>query len=364
MAMADYVTRPWRRKGNHPPTTRVEWGAVRLRFLHWFHQSFKSGEYAMIEVVIKNKKSEAEGIVSFELERSDGRPLPPFSAGSHIDVHAPGGHVVQYSLCNPPWQHHSYQIAVLRDPASRGGSAALHERTSAGDKLMISEPRNMFPLARDAGRALLVAGGIGVTPILCMAERLSQSGAAFELHYCARSPERAAFVERIRNAPFAAHASFHFDDSEGKPTFDAAALLRAPPPDAHLYVCGPGGFMDAVLRAAADAGWPAERVHREYFAAPATGNAGVERAFQVKVASTGEVYTVAADKSITDVLAEHGVYIPVGCREGLCGTCATRLLDGQPDHRDVCLSDAERAANDQLMPCCSRAASAMLVLDI
>ncbi|MES2258575.1 MAG: PDR/VanB family oxidoreductase [Pseudomonadota bacterium] len=320
----------------------------------------------MIPVVVKRRRPEAEGIVSFELERADGLPLPPFSAGSHIDVHAPGGCIVQYSLCNPPWQHHSYLIAVLRDPASRGGSAALHEQVREGDTLTISEPRNMFPLAREAERSILVAGGIGVTPILCMAERLAQSGAEFELHYCARSPERAAFVERIRTSPFAFRSSFYFDDSADTPKFDAAALLRDAAPETHLYVCGPGGFMDAVLRAAADAGWPVGRVHREYFAAPdsAGAAAGPERTFDVKVASTGTVYTVAPQRSITDVLAEHGVYIPVGCREGLCGTCVTRLLDGQPDHRDLCLTEAERAANDQLMPCCSRATSALLVLDI
>jgi vanillate O-demethylase ferredoxin subunit len=319
----------------------------------------------MIDVFVKRKRTEAEGIVSFELERQDGAPLPPFSAGSHIDVHAPGGFVLQYSLCNPASQEHSYLIAVLRDPQSRGGSVAMHDRVHEGDKLTISEPRNMFPLAANATRSLLMAGGIGVTPLLCMAERLAHGGADFDMHYCGRSLSRMAFVERIQSSPFAARVQLHVDDGEASQKLDLASVLADPEPGTHLYVCGPNGYMEAVLAAAKAAGWPADRLHREYFAAPAQApGATVNAAFDVKVASTGAIYRVPPDEKISDVLKLHGIHIPMGCQEGLCGTCITRVLEGEADHRDLFLSDEERAANDQITPCCSRSRTPLLVLDI
>jgi vanillate O-demethylase ferredoxin subunit len=318
----------------------------------------------MIDVIVKRKQLEAEGIVSFEFEREDGSALPPFSAGSHIDVHAPGGFVLQYSLCNPASQEHSYLIAVLRDPASRGGSIAMHDRVHEGDRIKVSEPRNLFPLAANASRSLLVAGGIGVTPLLCMAERLAHAGADFDLHYCGRTESRMAFVEHMKSSVFAERVLLHCDDGEVDQKFDAATVLTAPDAGTHLYVCGPTGFMDAVLSAAASAGWAPERLHREYFAVPVSDTAPENGAFSIKIASTGAVYRVPADQRISDVLKDNGIHIPIGCQEGLCGTCITRVLEGEADHRDVCLSDAERAANDQITPCCSRAKSELLVLDI
>lgn len=166
----------------------------------------------MIDAVVVSRNDEALGICSFELAAADGSPLPAFSAGAHIDVHLPGGLVRQYSLCNHPEERHRYLIGVLDDPASRGGSRSLHQQVGAGASLRISEPRNLFPLTAGARRSLLFAGGIGITPILCMAEQLSHSGADFELHYCARSCERAAFLERIRHSPFADRLFVHFDE--------------------------------------------------------------------------------------------------------------------------------------------------------
>ncbi|HJV86896.1 MAG TPA: PDR/VanB family oxidoreductase [Noviherbaspirillum sp.] len=320
----------------------------------------------MIEVIVKHKRQEADDIVSFELVRCDGDALPPFTAGAHIDVQVGEGLMRQYSLCSHPAQRESYLIGVLRDPASRGVSIALHDRVQQGDTLLIGEPRNLFRLQSEARRSLLMAGGIGITPMLCMAEQLWDSGADFELHYCARSKGRMAFYDRIRNAPFADRVFFHFDNGAAEQKLDSASLLAAEAAQAgsHLYVCGPTGFMNAILTAAAEAGWPAERLHREYFAAPEAGASSDNSAFEVKIASTGALFMVERDKKITEVLAEHGIVIPVGCNEGVCGTCLTRVLEGEPDHRDVCLSDAERAANDQFMPCCSRSKSKLLVLDI
>lgn len=313
-----------------------------------------------IDVRVAAKVCEAEGICSYELVRVDGAPLPPFEAGAHIDVHLGDGLVRQYSLCNAPHETRRYLIGVLRDPGSRGGSAAMHDAVHAGSVLTIGVPRNHFPLV-DAPRTLLLAGGIGVTPMLAMAEALAAKGAAFEMHYCARSPERAAFRERIAASSFAEQVHFHYD-SDAAQRLDLPALLAAPA-DTHLYVCGPAGFIEHVLAAARERGWPDAQLHVEYFAGAAIDTAG-DQPFEVKLASSGQVFTVPAGRSVIRVLAEQGIQLPYSCEEGVCGTCLTRVLDGVPEHRDLYLTDEERAANDQFMPCCSRARTRLLVLDL
>jgi vanillate O-demethylase ferredoxin subunit len=310
-------------------------------------------------VRVARKTREAESICSYELVPVDGAALPPFEAGAHIDVHLPNGHMRQYSLCNAPGETHRYLIAVLRDAASRGGSQAMHDAVDVGTILTISAPKNHFPLVA-ARRTLLLAGGIGVTPLLAMAETLAGQGAAFEMHYCVRAPERAAFLERIRTAGFAEQVRVHYDADQ---TFDLAGLLATPAPDTHLYVCGPQGFIDHVLGSARASGWPAAQLHVEYFGAAAVDTGG-DRAFDVQLASSGRVVTIPAGRTVLKVLAEEGVEIPYSCEEGVCGTCLTRVLAGEPDHRDLYLTDEERAANDQFTPCCSRARTPLLVLDL
>lgn len=317
----------------------------------------------LLSVRVARKSIEAEDICSLELVSADGAPLPAFAAGSHIDVQLPGGPTRQYSLCNDPAETHRYLIAVLRDARSRGGSAAVHERVKVGDTLVISAPKNHFALAHDASSHLLLAGGIGVTPLLCMAERLAHAGADFEMHYCTRSPARTAFRQRIAVAPFASRVAFHFDDGEAAQKLDIAALLAAPRAGQHLYVCGPKGFMDAVLGSARAQGWPQAQIHYEFFgadAAPAAGDGG----FEVMLASSGRVIKVAPDRSVVQALAEAGVSVATSCEQGVCGTCLTRVIEGEPDHRDLYLTPQEQAANDQFLPCCSRAKSARLVLDL
>ncbi|WP_191831668.1 PDR/VanB family oxidoreductase [Pseudomonas fluorescens] len=316
----------------------------------------------MIDVVVVSRNDEAQDICSYELAAADGSPLPVFSAGAHIDVHLADGLIRQYSLCNHPEERHRYLIGVLKDPASRGGSRSLHEQVHNGAQLRISEPRNLFPLVHGARRSLLFAGGIGITPILCMAERLAHSGADFELHYCARSIERAAFVERLRSAPFAEQVFLHFDQ-QPQTALDIAKVLADPQADAHLYVCGPGGFMQHVLDSARAQGWQERCLHREYFAgAPVdTSNDG---SFAVKVGSTGQVFEVPADQSVVQVLERHGIEIAMSCEQGICGTCLTRVLEGVPEHRDLFLTEEEQALNDHFTPCCSRSKTPLLVLDI
>ena len=316
-----------------------------------------------LSVRVARKQMQAVDICSFELVAVDGGPLPAFSAGSHVDVQLPGGLTRQYSLCNDPTESHRYLIGVLRDPASRGGSRAMHEQVLQGQVLQISTPKNHFPLAHEARRHLLLAGGIGVTPILCMAERLANTGADFEMHYCTRSRERTAFHQRIVSSRFSAQVHFHFDDGDMEQKLDIAALLTPPASGVHLYVCGPKGFMDAVLNTARAKGWPEAQLHYEFFAG-AVAKSGSDASFEVQLASSGKIVVVPGDKTVVQALADAGIDVQVSCEQGVCGTCLTRVLEGVPDHKDVYLTPEEQAANDQFTPCCSRAKTPRLVLDL
>jgi vanillate O-demethylase ferredoxin subunit len=319
---------------------------------------------ASLAVRVARKAFEAQDICSLELVSTDGSALPAFSAGSHVDVHLPGGLVRQYSLCNDSAETHRYLIAVLRDPASRGGSAAVHDVVNEGDVLTISAPRNHFALVHEAKKSLLLAGGIGVTPILCMAERLGVMGLDFKMHYAARSRERMAFIERIQGSAFSGKVKFHFDDGVPEQKLDLSTVLAKPEVGTHLYVCGPKGFMDAVLGTARAQGWDESHLHWEFFAGVDAAPRNSDEAFEVQLSSSGRVITIASDKTVAQALAEAGVEILVSCEQGVCGTCLTRVLQGTPDHRDCYLTAEEQAANDQFTPCCSRSKSARLVLDI
>jgi vanillate O-demethylase ferredoxin subunit len=238
----------------------------------------------------------------------------------------------------------------------------LIERIAPGQTLKVSEPRSHFALEPSARRTVLIAGGIGITPILCMAERLAHTGAPFELHYAARSPARAAFLERIQT--LAGKANIYFSEGPDSKRLDLEAVLADPAPGAHLYVCGPARLIEAALATAKARGWPSSRVHREFFAPPGGQDLGPGEAFEIEIASSGQVLAVPADKAITEVLAEHGIEVATSCEQGVCGTCLTRVLEGVPDHRDVYLTPDEQAVNDQMTPCCSRARTARLVLDL
>ncbi|MYM24286.1 2Fe-2S iron-sulfur cluster binding domain-containing protein [Duganella sp. FT135W] len=313
----------------------------------------------LLQVRVERRDNEAEDICSYELVSADGASLPAFTAGAHIDVHIAPGLVRQYSLCNPPHERHRYVIGVLRDPASRGGSQAMHEQIRAGAALTISAPRNHFALV-DAPRSVLLAGGIGITPLLAMAETLSAQGAQFEMHYCTRSPERTAFRDRILSAPFAEKVRFYHDNVQ---QLNLPALFASLPPDTHVYFCGPAGFIDHVKSTAALADWPESQLHLEYFGAAPVASDG-DQPFEVKLASSGKCYTIPPGTTVLRVLNDAGVFVPASCEQGVCGTCLTRVLDGVPDHRDLYLTESEQAANDLFAPCCSRSRSATLLLDL
>jgi vanillate O-demethylase ferredoxin subunit len=239
----------------------------------------------------------------------------------------------------------------------------MHDQVQEGDVLHISAPRNHFPLAHEATHSLLVAGGIGITPILCMVERLAVTGASFEMHYCTRSPDRTAFRRRIAESSFRGNVHFHFDDGPAEQRLPLDRLLSPMRPGVHLYVCGPKGFMDWVLEAARVAGWPSQRLHYEFFGAE-IAKSDSDATFEVKLASSGRVIVVPKDRTVVQALAAVGVEIATSCEQGVCGTCLTRVLEGEPDHKDMYLTPEEQAANDQFTPCCSRSVSPMLVLDL
>jgi len=321
-------------------------------------------ESTVMNVLVKQKHYETSDICSFELVDPDGGPLPAFTAGSHIDIHMPGGLVRQYSLCNNPSETHRYVISVLLDPASRGGSRYMHQ-VAEGSTLSIGKPRNLFPMDQMAHKSLLLAGGIGITPLLSMAEHLADFGAVFEMHYCTRSPERTAFRDRIRNSRLHRAAHFHHDDGPTEQRFDLEAVLQTPRPEdeIHLYVCGPKGFMEAVLKRARANGWLEHQLHYEFFSAERT-HFGAGEAFDIELAKSRKVIHVRTNQTVVGALRDGGVEIPTSCEQGVCGTCLTRVVDGIPDHRDMYLTPEERARNDQFLPCCSRAKSSRLILDL
>ena len=311
-----------------------------------------------LTLLVRQVRLEATGIHSYELVDPDGVALPAASAGSHIDVHLPNGIVRQYSLANDPAERHHYVIAVLREERGRGGSRAVHETLHVGDRVQASMPRNTFRLARGVRRHILIAGGIGITPFKAMHHELATANQTYELHYCAKSKDHAAFADDLE----AAGARFHFDGGDPRNGLDIAGLLRECADGTHVYFCGPPGFMAAC--AAATAHWPKERVHSEYFAVPiaTTDPSAVLGGFTVEIASTGMRLSVRPDQSIVDALSENGVAVETSCVSGLCGTCKVGYLAGTVEHRDFILDDSER--DSFLTTCVSRASSPSLTLDL
>ena len=305
--------------------------------------------------------NETDSIKTFELVDPEGLDLPVFSAGSHVDVTLPDGQLRQYSLCNSPAERQRYLLGVLRETSGRGGSRQMHDRLVAGDLLQVSMPRNNFPLDESASRHLLIAGGIGVTPLMAMVHRLQVLNADFALHYCTRDSAQTAFCGLLAADDVAPHVRFHHDGGVPGRGLDVAALLSNVAPGTHVYCCGPAGLMAAVK--AASAHWPTSQVHFEHFSAPvASAAASGSTAFEVEIASTGAVYPVPPDRSILSVLLDQGVLVDSSCEAGVCGTCTTRYLSGQPDHRDFVLSEAEQ--REHVMVCVSRARSPRLKLDL
>jgi ferredoxin-NADP reductase len=305
---------------------------------------------------------EAEDTISVELRPVGGGEFPAFTPGSHIDLHLPNGLERSYSLCNSADERHRYVVGVLKDRASRGGSRCVHEQLRIGMPIAISPPRNNFPLQEAAGHTVLVAGGIGITPLLCMARRLRDAGRSFELLYFARSRRSAAFLDVL--AALEVPMTLHFDDEQGGPP-DLKRMLaeRQPAPDLHLYACGPTPMLDAFEKFCAELGL--ENAHIERFAAVEHKAAADARStFTVELARSKKTFEIRPEKSILDTLLDAGIEVEHSCCEGVCGSCETRVLAGEPDHRDSILSVKERAANKSMMICVGGCKSASLVLDL
>lgn len=305
--------------------------------------------------------AETPQIRALRLVREDGAPFTPYRAGAHVDVTGPTGVLRQYSLCSPPQDHSSLLIAVKREPESRGGSAALHVVTE-GDRLEVGEPRNLLSVAEDADRHVLVAGGIGVTPLLSMAYELHRRGAQFVLYYFARSRQEAAFVDLLeKRAEFRDRVRLKLGvpraDQPAVLAAEAAALTSA----SHVYTCGPQGFMDQVT-AVFEPVVGAEHVHTEHFTATEIDTSG-DQPFTVEL-DTGEVFDIPADRSILSVLEDAGIEVFKSCEEGICGSCVSGVLEGTPEHRDNCLSAADKASGTQIALCVSRAKSEKLVIEL
>lgn len=313
-------------------------------------------------VSVRSVIKETDDIIRLELVDPGGDELPAFTAGAHLDVRIADGLIRQYSLAGDPADRRRYEIAVLNERAGRGGSKALHEKADRGLTLTVSAPRNHFPLAAGASRHLLLAGGIGVTPMMAMIVTLEAEGADWRMHYCTRAPEKTAFLARLKPLIDAGKVVMHYDGGDPKKGLDIAATLKTVTPGTHLYYCGPSGFMAAVAGAARH--WPDGTVHFEFFNAPAAppAEARVNAPFKIKLKSTGATLDVPADKSIVQVLRDNGIAIDTSCEEGYCGTCLTRYLEGEPEHRDSVLDDKDRT--QYLMVCCARARSPLLVLDL
>lgn len=315
---------------------------------------------ALHPVVVAKKTIEANNMVSLELVDPAGAELPAFSPGSHIDVTLPSGMVRQYSLFNSAAERHRYLIGVWKDANSRGGSVALHQDINVGDTLQVSEPRNRFEVPRNAARAVLMARGIGVTPMLSIADYLKGKNIPFELHYLFAGGSPGSFKGIIEASNFLENTTFYLEGTE--PPFNPANILADRPDDTHLFLCGVDWWMDPIAKTAQTKGFGVNRIHMERFGGKAPAPL-LDKVFSVKVNSTGKTYEIPGDKSVTAALEERGVRIATSCEQGACGTCKVKVLEGEVDHRDKRLTPAQKEEG-WMLACVSRGKGDLLVLDI
>ena len=316
----------------------------------------------LLNAFIKQIRHEADDVVSIELLPAAGTTFPPFDAGAHIDLHLPNGLVRNYSLWNSTEDRNRYVVGVLQDKASRGGSKCVHQQLRVGMTIPIAAPRNNFPLHEEAGHSVLIAGGIGITPILCMVQRLKQLGRSHELLYFARSRKSAAFVDTIE--ALGVPVTWHFDDEQGGPP-NLKALLEARPAgaDTHYYACGPSVLLDAFEKHCEALGY--RNAHIERFAAVSVAaSPEAQASYTAELRTSGRTIVIKPEKSLLQTLLDAGVEVEHSCLEGVCGTCETRVLEGIPDHRDSVLSAKEQASNKVMMVCVSGCKSERLVLDL
>ncbi|WP_234053119.1 MULTISPECIES: PDR/VanB family oxidoreductase [unclassified Xanthobacter] len=315
---------------------------------------------ALHPVVVAKKTVEANNMVSLELVDPAGAELPGFTPGSHIDVTIPGGLVRQYSLFNSADERNHYLIGVWKDANSRGGSLAMYENVNVGDTLQVSAPRNRFAVPKGTARAVLMARGIGITPILSIADHLKKKEVPFELHYVFAGGSPGSFQGTIEASAFAENTTFYLEGAQ--PPFNPANILADRPDDTELFLCGVDWWMDPIAKTAQQKGFGVNRIHMERFGGKAPAPL-LDKVFSVKIASTGKTYEIPGDKSVSGALEERGVKIRTSCEQGACGTCKVKVLEGEVDHRDKRLSAAERDEG-WMLACVSRGKGDLLVLDL
>jgi phthalate 4,5-dioxygenase reductase subunit len=301
----------------------------------------------------------ARNIRLLELRDPSGADLPAFAAGAHVGVTAPNGKRRRYSLCNDPAERWHFEIAVKRDAGGHGGSVSMADHVGEGDLLEVDAPRNAFELVPRAQSFLFIAGGIGITPIASMVRQLAREGTRrFRLYYCTRSPEETAFRDELSAEPFRSSVVIHHDGGDPARALDLWPLLEKPA-SAHVYCCGPRPLLEAVRDMTGH--WPASAVHFESFVDAAAAQRPEDRAFTVVLARSGARIEVPPGRSILEAMRAGGHAAPSSCESGTCGTCRTALVSGDPDHRDMVLTEEERAG--QIMICVSRARSAEIAID-
>ena len=299
----------------------------------------------------------ADAVRTIELRSPAGAPLPSFDAGSHVDLHLPTGLVRSYSLTNATSERDRYVVGVARDRASRGGSSFIHDHLRVGDILRVGPPRNLFKLDEQAPASVLIGGGIGVTPLICMAHRLNELGREWTIHYAVRSRDEAAFMRELRG--YGERLHLHCDDEHGA-VLDLRPIVERASPDTQLYCCGPNAMMRTFgdLTRHLDPG----RIHVEHFSPMET--AAVDGGFLVELARSGRTIAVPQGSTILETLTNAGFVLANSCQQGVCGTCETRVISGIPDHRDSILTTNERNSNKTMMICCSGSKSERLILDL
>ncbi len=298
----------------------------------------------------------AEDIQLFELRDPAGADLPEFSAGAHVSLQVPNGLIRKYSLCNDPAERDRYVIAFMREADGRGGSESLIRDAVEGSEVPVSAPANNFALAKSSAGYLFIAGGIGITPIMAMIRQLTATAGRFKLYYCTRTPAATAFRDELTAPALRGKVKIHHDDGDPANSLDLWPVVEEP--HGHLYCCGPRGLMQAVRDMTGH--WSPSAVHFEAFTEAAEAKPD-DKQFTVRLARTGETIEVPVGQTILEALRDHGLDVPSSCESGTCGTCRTRLISGEADHRDLVLADFERASN--IMVCVSRARSAELVID-
>ena len=319
--------------------------------------STATSDTAMTPARIVRSERIADDIQLFELRDPHGAELPPFTPGAHLSVRVPNGQVRKYSLCNDPAERDCYLFAVKREADGGGGSIALIDHAKVGDELAISLPRNDFALVKSPPGYLFIAGGIGITPIMAMIRHLKSTGGRFKLTYCTRTAGATAFRDELSAPELRGRVMMHHDDGDPDRLLDLWPLLERPT-GAHLYCCGPRAMMQTVRDMTGH--WAPSAVHFETFTDAAKSKPD-DRAFKLRLARSGDVIDVPVGVTILQALRTHGHAVPSSCESGTCGTCRTRLLGGEPDHRDLVLSDSEHG--DAIMLCVSRARSDELVID-